>query len=571
MGLNLTKLAALVAAQNPPPQSTPVEIQTITLGATNVEAENDNTFTDRFGKTITYNSKQMEFVRLASSGKDCILIGAAGTGKTTCMKGTVNALIQNGRAGLLEAGDHKYLISETPGIVVVAFTRRAVNNIRKNMPEDMQQNCITIHKLLEYEPVFYTVWDPVKNKEVNKVEFRPARNSMNPLPKSIHTIAFEESSMVGTDLHQEVEDAMPHHHQKIYLGDIQQLPPVFGPAILGFKLLELPVVELTEVYRQALESPIIRLAHRILSGKVIPPEELKTMIVPGQLSIAPWSKEILPSAALKVLGSNMVDKNGHMGYFPEAIKRGHYDPVDDMILIPQNVGLGTEELNKYIAQYIAHRDDREVWEIIAGFEKHYFSVGDKVMYERADGVITKIEYNPLYSGGKVIRKPSKTLTYWGMETAKAPVSSQDNVSLAGATIGDVDMLLSSVAAVDKEERVNSASHKVTVKLLDSDKEIVLDKASQINNTILGYALTVHKSQGSEWRRVFCVFHKEHNRMLQRELLYTAVTRAKEELIIICERDSFIQGIQSQRIQGNTLAEKAEYFKGRYAQSPTKQP
>lgn len=587
MGINLSKLIALqkavqattVVQETPkptPPDS--VNLTGIMAAVARMAQQNEekvfhelleitlqgsteaaNTFTDRFGKIIIYNDKQMKFVNLASNGEDCILIGAAGTGKTTCMKGTVNALIQNGRAGVLDAGDHKYLRSGTPGIVVVAFTRRAVNNIRRNMPEDMKDNCITIHKLLEYEPEFYSVWDPIKGKEVNKVEFRPARNAARPLPKTIHTIAFEEASMVGTDLHKETENAMPHQHQKIYLGDIQQLPPVFGPAILGFKLLELPVVELTEVYRQALESPIIRLAHRILSGKVIPPEELKTMIVPGKLTIAPWSKEILPSAALKVLGSNLPDKNGHMGYFPEAIKQGHYDPEEDIILIPQNVGLGTEELNKYIAQYLAHTADRDIYEIIAGFNKHYFSVGDKLMYERADGIITKIEYNPLYSGVKQVRKPSKTLTYWGMETAKKPVAD----SIEGAQLGDVDMILAHASAVKEEERVNSASHRITILLADSDKEIVIDKAAQINNTILGYALTVHKSQGSEWRRVFCVFHKEHNRMLQRELLYTAITRAKEELIIICEKDTFIQGINSQRIQGNTLEEKAEAFKGKY--------
>ena len=51
-------------------------------------------------------------------------------------------------------------------------------------------------------------------------------------------------------------------------------------------------------------------------------------------------------------------------------------------------------------------------------------------------------------------------------------------------------------------------------------------------------------------------------MLQRELLYTAVTRAKEELYIICEPETFIKGILGQRVKGNTLAEKAEYFKGK---------
>jgi ATP-dependent exoDNAse (exonuclease V) alpha subunit len=51
-------------------------------------------------------------------------------------------------------------------------------------------------------------------------------------------------------------------------------------------------------------------------------------------------------------------------------------------------------------------------------------------------------------------------------------------------------------------------------------------------------------------------------MIQRELMYTAVTRAREELYIICEDDAFTKGITNQRIKGDTLAEKAEYFKGK---------
>jgi ATP-dependent exoDNAse (exonuclease V) alpha subunit len=51
-------------------------------------------------------------------------------------------------------------------------------------------------------------------------------------------------------------------------------------------------------------------------------------------------------------------------------------------------------------------------------------------------------------------------------------------------------------------------------------------------------------------------------MLQRELLYTAVTRAREELYIICEPETFVKDIESQRVKGNTLAEKAEFFKGK---------
>jgi exodeoxyribonuclease V alpha subunit len=110
--------------------------------------------------------------------------------------------------------------------------------------------------------------------------------------------------------------------------------------------------------------------------------------------------------------------------------------------------------------------------------------------------------------------------------------------------------------------VNNASHIITVEMNDSGTVVKIDKAGDINSLLLGYCLTIHKSQGSEWRKVFIMLHQSHATMIQRELLYTAVTRAKEELYIICEPDSFVNGIRSQRIKGNTLAEKAEYFKGK---------
>lgn len=568
-GFTLEKLNKQVGTKIPEPRPARAllpavltsAINSIALAAIKEETATANQFTDRHGNLITYNDKQSEFVKLAGAGvADCILIGAAGTGKTTCMKGVVSHQIQYNVAGVYSDEGHKHLRAGTPGIVVVAYTRRAVNNIRRNMPEDMRENCITIHKLLEYEPVFYTVVDEKTGKEKNKMEFRPGRNAMNPLSSSIHTVIFEEASMIGTDLYRQVQDALCHPHQEIFLGDIQQLPPVFGPAILGFKLQNLKTVELTEVYRQALESPIIRLAHRILSGKTIAAPELQEMIVPGELVIKPWSKTIAPNLGLLVVGNCIKDSKGKYGLFPGLIESGGYDPEEDMILIPQNVGFGTDELNKYIAQYIAHSRGREVWEVVAGFDKHYFSVGEKIMYERNDGIITKIEPNPLYGGSKLVRKPSKSLTYWGMETSSQV--KKENEGIENAEFDDIDFLLGQAAIAD-EDRVHAASHILHIKLVDQELEIKLDKAGQINNTILGYALTVHKAQGSEWRRVFLVFHQSHNRMLQRELLYTAVTRAREELVIICERDSFIKGIESQRIKGNSLAEKAIYFRGKY--------
>lgn len=503
--------------------------------------------TDKNGKLIQYNAKQAEFVALAGSGKSCVLIGAAGTGKTTCMKATVQALIDNKIAGVLESGGHKHLESGTPGVVICAYTRRAVNNIRKNLSADVQNNCITIHKLLEYQPVYYEVMDEATGESKTKMVFEPARNIVNPLPQSIHTIIFEESSMIGTDLYKQVIDACPHNPQLIFLGDIQQLPPVFGPAILGFKLLSLPVVELTEVYRQALESPIISLAHRILSGKPIPKEEYPQWKHEGKLTIHPWKKKVSPQDALFTAGQ----------FFIAAEKSGAYSPEDDMILLPFNKSFGTEELNKIIANHLSKKRKAIVHEVVAGFVKHYFSVGDKVLYEKEDAEIVAIHTNPSYTGAKY-SAPSQTMDYWGYDPVeKEEVSSND----------DMDFLLSQVAATEGE-RVHQASHIITLRMLDSDTEIKIDKAASINSLILGYALTVHKSQGSEWRKVFFVCHQSHATMLQRELLYTAVTRAKEELYIICEPETFTKGIQSQRVKGNTLAEKAEYFKGKIQDGET---
>ena len=464
------------------------------------------------------------------------------------MKGTTQALIHSGKVGILESGGHKHLQSGTPGIVICAYTRRAVNNIRKNLSLDVQSNCITIHKLLEYQPTYYEVIDESTGDTKTKMCFEPARSEINPLPSSIRTIIFEESSMIGTDLYKEVISACPHNPQLIFLGDIQQLPPVFGPAILGFKLLSLPVVELTEVYRQALESPIISLAHRILSGKPIPHSSYAEWKKPG-LTIHAWKKKISPQDALNTAGQ----------FFVASEKSGLYDPEEDMILLPFNKSFGTEELNKIIANHLSKKRGADTYEVVAGFTKHYFSVGDKVLYEKEDAIITKIETNPAYSGARFLPH-SPTLDYWGYDPVHREHDSGD---------ADVDFLLSQVThAENSGERVQQSSHTLTLQMMDSELEIKVDKAASINSMLLGYCLTVHKSQGSEWRKVFFVCHQSHATMLQRELLYTAVTRAKEELYVICEPETFTKGIQSQRVKGDTLAEKAEFFKGKVMEGET---
>lgn len=507
--------------------------------------------TDRFGNTITYNEAQLEAINLISSGQSCVVIGAAGTGKTTIQKAAISSLMDSGALPPL-AAHHKFLPSSGPGIAICAFTRRATNNIRKNLSADLQAQCITIHKLLEYEPVEVAVPQEDGSIKISK-RFEPKRHADNPLPPTLKTIVIEEASMVSLELFKLITDAINHDIQFIFLGDIQQLPPVFGSAILGYKMLELPVIELTEVHRQALNSPILRLAHMILNGQLIhhtknPLEShlisYDDLNVPNQLQIHPWKKRVGAHVATLTLSK----------FFTQSYERGTYNPDTDAILIPFNKKCGTIELNKHIATKIAEHESRFVYEIIHGWQKSYYAVGDKCLYEKEDVLIQNIRPNPAYNG-ITPREASVTMNYWGHDSVRAQ-----------STGSDIDMLLANLASassLDKDaETVRAASHIITLYSLDSEQTFDISSSGALDALILGYAITIHKAQGSEWDKVFLCIHNSHAVMTFRELLYTAVTRAKEELFIICESDTFIKGIERQRIPGNSWQEKAEHFKGK---------
>ncbi len=109
---------------------------------------------------ITLNDRQQQAIDTVLRGEDCIIIGAAGTGKTTCMSAVIQALeLQN--IGTLDL-THKYLNSGTPAILCSGYTNRAVKNLAKATPENLKSNCITIHKLLEFQPEWYEIYDDEK-------------------------------------------------------------------------------------------------------------------------------------------------------------------------------------------------------------------------------------------------------------------------------------------------------------------------------------------------------------------------------------------------------------------------
>jgi exodeoxyribonuclease V alpha subunit len=497
---------------------------------------------------LTLNAEQLSAVELGIRGDDFCLIGPAGSGKTTTTREVITR-VQRASHCLPIPDNSKMLIKGMPGIVVLGFTNRAVNNIRKGLPLHLQSQCMTFHKLIEFGPVFYEI--ETDDGPKSTMRFEPMRHRLNPLPH-ISVVIIEEASMVGTELWDQFMSALPNPSktQFIFLGDLNQIPPVFGPSILGFKMVELPTIELVQIYRQALLSPIISLATDVRTNNSFKlPRSLSEVVVHdngehGKLTIHPWKQRVPFETAVHFMKR----------FLPTMIDNGVYDPEEDQILCPYNKSFGTVELNKIISDHLAKKRGATVWEVIARYNKTYWAVGDRVLFDRHEAVITEIKRTNGYIG-KVPQTESPTLNRWGFDPNGINVPQMSALEILNAL----------ETAKDDEDGKNLASHTLTIEIPDLGKTEVLNTAGAINSLQFCYALTIHKSQGSEWRRVFLFLHNSHSTLLSRELLYTGVTRAREELYIICEGDnkgkpnSLLQAANRAVIPGTTLREKIAHF------------
>ena len=524
---------------------------------------------------VQFNAQQQQAISYAADGTSFCLIGAAGSGKTTAVREIVRQTLL--RTAALNIGG-----VELESIALVAFTNRAVNNLRTacegiaedNLRKRALQCCSTVHKLLHFAPVYYEVERTNRAGQVvptSTMRFEPTFRAGNSLDH-IRVVVVDEASMLGLGLYKQLTEAC-HNAIFIFIGDLNQLKPVMDDGTLGYKLSELPVVELTQIYRQAMESPIVRFQHEFtLAGKQLGDATLARLSKEsnGVLHFEPIKNPRTPELLARVLANAMLK---HMD-------EGIYIPCKDIILMPNYKNFGTYLVNQWLAQELGRRRHAMVYEVmttvhpLSGSSKRYFAVGDYVVHNKEEYFVAAIDRNANYSG-RTLQEPSMDLNRTGSLNCAASADK-------GVAMMDFEGLVLDVTQ-EKDQR-DVCSHSLTLipamgcASLEAAQErateaVMVSIRSEVGEIEFAYATTVHKSQGSEWRKVFLALATHARNMLTRELLYVAMTRAREELFVYYSPDS-VSGkgdntvarcIRNQEIKGRTWQEKVLNFTQRSAE------
>lgn len=319
-----------------------------------------------------------------------------------------------------------------------------------------------------------------------EIKFR--HNEQNPLDCDV--IIIDEMSMVDTLLFEALLRAMKLSCRLIMVGDSDQLPSVGAGNVLGDMIGSgrLSVVALTEIFRQAQHSRIVTNAHRIVNG--IQPDLSGRPDENGQSDFF-----FMPRYSAEETSATVADLCG--GRLPAA-----YDwcrSADDIqVLCPSRKGpVGTAEMNN-VLQARLNPPSKEKSEIKGAFCT--FRCADKVMQVKNNYDITWVR---------------------GSETG------------AGIYNGDIG----TIVHIKKPENTL---------VIDFDGRIAEYPADMLDQLELAYAVTVHKSQGSEFNAVIIPLVGGFDRLCYRNLLYTAVTRAKKLLIIVGSKDVVEKMVSSSR-------------------------
>jgi exodeoxyribonuclease V alpha subunit len=385
---------------------------------------------------IRLAESQKEAVRLALSSKMIVITGGPGVGKTTL----VNSLLTILRAKHVNA-------------LLCAPTGRAA----KRLSESTGLAAKTIHRLLEIDPA--------------NGAFK--RNEESPLDCEV--LVIDECSMIDVPLAGSLLKAVPSRAAVIFVGDVDQLPSV-GPGQVLADLIDsgaVPVVRLTEVFRQAAASRIVTSAHQVNRG------EMPALPARGE----PSDFYLVPAEQPEQIAHTIVDL-----VKTRLPRKFDVDPVRDIqVLCPMNRSLtGARGLNQMLQEALNAPGAHSV-------EKfgHRLSPGDKVM--QVQNNYDKDVFN-----------------------------------------GDIGF----VVEVDHEEQ------ELTV---DFDGRPVSYAFGELDELVLSYATTIHKSQGSEYPVVVIPVSTQHYPMLKRNLIYTGITRGKRLVVLIGQKKALAIAIKGRQV------------------------
>ena len=313
------------------------------------------------------------------------------------------------------------------------------------------------------------------------------RNELNPLEADV--IIIDEMSMVDIYLMYSLLKAVTVGTRLILVGDVNQLPSV-GPGnvlkdIIGLE--KYSVVRLSEIFRQAAESDIITNAHKINAGQSIRLDnKSKDFFMLSMNSSLQIQRALVSLIAEKL---------------PPYVDATKYDI---QVLTPSRKGeLGVENLNKILQLYInppaPNKREKQWGEVI-------FRENDKVMQIKND---YQIEWKIVTKKGLTIKEGS------------------------GVFNGDCGII----------REINEFAGTVTVEF--DEGKVVEYTGATLEELELAYAITIHKSQGSEYPAVIIPLLNAPRPLLNRNLLYTAVTRARKCVTIVGSENSVNEMIQNE--------------------------
>lgn len=399
---------------------------------------------------INYDESQRQALKTSIQSPISVITGGPGTGKTTLIKGII----------LLHSILHDYdleqatkKVDENP-VLLAAPTGRAA----KRMEETTGLPASTIHRLIGF------------NRDSQVDEFYAAE-----LDGSL--LIVDEMSMVDTWLMNWLVQAIPYHLQVVLVGDKDQLPSV-GPGKVFSDLIEsdvLPVLRLEKIYRQAQNSTIIDLAHKIRQG-----------FLPEDFLMKQHDRSFIQAPAQQI--SHVLQQ------IIVAAKKKGFDATSLQVLAPMYKGpAGINALNTLLQELLNPPKPRK--REINHFDS-VFRVGDKVLQlvnNSEDGV-----YN-----------------------------------------GDIGR----IEAIHFKKETASKVEEITVSF---DNVELIYKKSDLDQLTLAYCTSIHKAQGSEYPLVILPLVDMYSRLLQKDILYTAITRAQSSLIMLGNPDSFYKAVTSEK-------------------------